>query len=371
VGINNTGDFPIVGSLSHPFARLNSGKEDAIVMKFNYEGALLWSTCFGGLQSENTLGNTEYWVGPWLQNCITVDNQNGNIFIGGKTQSYINSINYPDFPIVNNNNNSSFNSNLMAVSTGYLAEFSTDQRLIWSTYFGGLGYESITALEIDNTSYLYVAGMVGQNQLPLKNQAGAYFRNSWNGGSSDGFITQFNKNNLNFNYSSYFGCDALGTSPGEFNEIYSIAAKNVTNNPNYSNQFIIVGNAAWPDKFPFKDIPGSNDYFKISIDFGRSFVTNFWEVCPLCQKVSDDSDVKDNWSIKVNYTGTDISIFNDEGIQINNLRILNSIGQTIYNKKVEFNNQYMKIPFKLNPGIYLLELAGNETRTQTIRFFVN
>ncbi len=143
---------------------------------------LEFSTYFGGSQYEGAYA-------------VAVDSH-GNVFLAGSTAST------NDFP------------RLHALqpdfgggdADAFLARFDRDGRLVFSTFFGGAGYDAINALAIDREGNLVVAGETRSVDLPTTEDAlqpeyagGSAF------GSGDGFLARFSPDGVALLHCSYFG----------------------------------------------------------------------------------------------------------------------------------------------------------------------
>lgn len=103
-----------------------SDRDDALIYRFNANGALIWGTAFSGTLNENM-----------QQARITTDNSN-NIIIYGETRS-------TNLPFTNPGGGAYFDNTFAAGGSGFnpfIARFSSGGVLNWCTYFGsyGLGY---------------------------------------------------------------------------------------------------------------------------------------------------------------------------------------------------------------------------------------
>ena len=141
---------------------------------------LKYATYLGGTGGDQALG-------------IAVD-INGNAFITGTTAS-------SDFPITSGvqktigGGSDVFVAKLNAAGTG----------LAFSTYLGGGGTDSATAIAIDSSGNSYIAGNTYSTNFPTT--AGAY--QTVYGGEGDGFLTKLSPDGSSLVYSTYLG----GTSP--------------------------------------------------------------------------------------------------------------------------------------------------------------
>ncbi|MHA2029010.1 MAG: hypothetical protein ACW99A_17405 [Candidatus Kariarchaeaceae archaeon] len=127
---------------------------DVFVMKFSKENELLWSTYLGGNASDHQ-PYPDYRLGsgfayPWnKQVAVTVDINNDVIVVGSTYSS--------DFPIVSGFEHPTEEYELL---DGYIAKFSSNGSLLWSTYFGSMYNDMIEDVTSDTNGSIYVTGCV-------------------------------------------------------------------------------------------------------------------------------------------------------------------------------------------------------------------
>src|SRR5262245_22652560 len=142
----------------------------------------LFSTYFGGRNYDGAYA-------------VAIDSS-GNIYIGGSTASITN------FPVLNAYQPSYAG----GYADAFLAKFDPDGHLLFSTYFGGSGYEAVNDLAIDPQGNLLVVGETRSVDLPTTENA---FQPDYAGGSAfgygDGFIAKFTSDGSSLLYCSYFG----------------------------------------------------------------------------------------------------------------------------------------------------------------------
>ena len=160
VGETTSLNFPAPGG----YRTSAYASNDVFVARFNSNGtALVFATYLGG-------------AGDDFGHSIDVD-ASGNISITGGTDS-------PNFPLKNQ-----FQSSLSGISDAFVTKLSAaGNALLYSTYFGGNGYESGNAVKVGNGGNIYVAGETDSEQqfpkkVPFQNNAG---------GLLDGFVARFN-----------------------------------------------------------------------------------------------------------------------------------------------------------------------------------
>lgn len=85
---------------------------------------------------------------------------------------------------------------------GFLSKFSADgQTLIWSTFLGGAGRDSVSRVRVDNKNRVYAAGETNSADFPVSASA----VQTTLGGSRDGFVTQLNADGSAMLASTYLG----------------------------------------------------------------------------------------------------------------------------------------------------------------------
>lgn len=139
--------------------------------------ALVFSTYLGGGAEDVATG-------------IATD-ATGAAFITGYTGSF-------NFPVVNP---------FQATSGGGYDAFVTriaanGSSLLYSTYFGGYGYEGAQDIAVDNTGNIYIAGSTDNNtDFPLMNPVQA----TYGGGLRDAFLSKINPSGSTLLVSTYLG----------------------------------------------------------------------------------------------------------------------------------------------------------------------
>ncbi len=189
VGYTDQGVFPIV---EHPGSFVldtyGEGIGDGFIVKLNKAHELIWSTFFGGREADYI-------------HSLAFDSED-NLFIIGSTKS-------DNFPIKNAKgyyNDPDFNGNTDA----FLAKFNSNDKLLWSTYFGDVGGESPTsnqALYVDQCDNLYFAIEVqGSENMPVQEPVDEVFFDSQldQGVKSDLYLGKFSSEG-ELTWATYFG----------------------------------------------------------------------------------------------------------------------------------------------------------------------
>jgi len=139
--------------------------------------------------------------GEDLAYSVAVDGRSGDVFVVGKTRSS------SSFPLPNPGGGAYYDNTYNGDDyDAFIAKFSgSNLRLVWSTYFGGNGSDQATSVAVDGSGDVFVVGSTGStSNFPLAN-GGAYYVNTYNGGTSDAFIAKFSGSNLSLVWSTYFG----------------------------------------------------------------------------------------------------------------------------------------------------------------------
>jgi hypothetical protein len=278
IKFDNQKNFVIAGTTSSTtnistpssYKSNSNGGNFAFVAKFNSLGVRIWGTYFGGggdytndidIDSNNNIyivGNTTSRTGISTNNSfqtllnsvpyinasydgfLTKFNSNGNLqwstYIGGESEDYINTIKIGvDYLVLGGMTYSSLN-----ISTpntfqpniftkyidGTVYKFDLNGNRIWSTFYGGEGYDEVKSIEIDDDNNIYIGGFTNST----KNIAtvGSFDEYLYYG--FKGLIAKLNKDGQRI-FGTYFGANT---------KIYSIIHK---------NNFLYLGGMATTDVF--------------------------------------------------------------------------------------------------------------------------
>ncbi len=143
------------------------GRTDALVVKLNPDGAIVWRRYLGGVNADRA---TACLVAP-----------DGSIFIGGETQS-------PGWASLPSGTPG------IANPCGFLVKLNPDGSHCWSTFLGGSGQDAVTALAYDTATG---SVCVGGRTLSADFRAGDPRLNSHAGGT-DGFVMRLTDTNTAF-----------------------------------------------------------------------------------------------------------------------------------------------------------------------------
>ncbi|MBA3680539.1 MAG: T9SS type A sorting domain-containing protein [Bacteroidetes bacterium] len=146
-----------------------AGAGDVFILKFNNIGNLIWATYFGGTGSDEA---------------AAIYSDGTNVWVGGYTNS-------TDLPVLNPGAGAYFSGTNAGTVDCFIAKFNTLGTLLWSTYFGGITNDNISAIHVKNNE-LFVGGTSDSPNFPILN-SGNYFQNYAAG--NDGFILKFGPTN--------------------------------------------------------------------------------------------------------------------------------------------------------------------------------
>ena len=167
---------------------------NAFVTKLSPTGSsLVYSTFLGGSVTDSGLG--------------VVVNVSGNAFVTGRTHS-------PTFPVTNG----AYQTTLATTygSNAFVAKLSKDgSSLAYSTFLGGLSYDSGNGIAVDGAGDAYVVGQTESPDFPTTPGA---FQTGFSG-NFDAFVTKVSADGSALIYSTYLG----GSGGADDNRGYSIA----------------------------------------------------------------------------------------------------------------------------------------------------
>ena len=152
------------------------GYSDAFLAKFSNTGSRLWSTYFGG-------GNTDYCYG------ISTDST-GNIFMTGTTESTSGIA-----------TSTAYQTSKAGGGDAFLAKFSSSGTQLWSTYFGGSDYDDVGGVINDQHGNVFITGITRSTSGIATSSA---YQTSLNGTKEDAFLVKFSNSGTRI-WSTYFG----------------------------------------------------------------------------------------------------------------------------------------------------------------------
>jgi hypothetical protein len=151
------------------------GSIDAFVAKFSATGARLWGTYYGGTSTD---------VGY----SVSAD-ASGNVYLGGNTTSTTNMATA-----------GAHQTTLGGSNDAFVAKFSATGTRLWSTYYGGTGYDYGNSVSADASGNVYLEGYT----TSTTNMATAGAHQTTNGGSNDAFVAKFSATGTQL-WGTYYG----------------------------------------------------------------------------------------------------------------------------------------------------------------------
>lgn len=175
-GMTSSANFPVLSA----FQPALNGVRNAFIVKLNAAGAALFSTYFGGSGSDTA-------------NAIALGPAGGIYFAGGATST--------DLPIqaglqpINHGQQDAFVAQLAPSGT----------TLVYSTYAGGAGDDSATAIAVDSAGAAYIAGATTSPNFPVVNALQPALK-----GMQNAFVMKLAPDGQSILYSTYLGGSAGG-----------------------------------------------------------------------------------------------------------------------------------------------------------------
>lgn len=193
IALGKNGDVYITGYTTSPdLPTLNAYDDsynggffgDAFVAKISHDGSsLVFCTYLGGIYSDGATA-------------IAVD-KDDNVYITGSTDSF-------DFPTTNNAYQSAFAG---GITDAFVAKFSSNGELLYSTYLGGSTpnqYDGGVDIQVDSSEHFYIAGYTSSSDFPTINA----YDDTYNMGENpyyDAFVTKFSPDGTILLFSTYLG----------------------------------------------------------------------------------------------------------------------------------------------------------------------
>ena len=182
LAVDGSGNAYVAGwSFSTHFPATNGqqgANGDVYVAKLNPAGtALLYATFIGGNYSDSAYA-------------LAID-ATGNAYVAGDTNS-------ANFPTLN-----AFSSTIGSIDSydAFVLKLNPSGALLFSTYLGGVGFDTARGIGVDSSLNLYVAGETNSSNFPMQ----APVQPSLVAGSSDAFVTKLSTAGNTLVYSTYLG----------------------------------------------------------------------------------------------------------------------------------------------------------------------
>ncbi len=183
-GYTSSTDFPLFHTGNYYFDSINGGGvQDAFIMRFGANGALKWSTLYGGTGSEQVPTDA-------------ANDQDGNVYVMGGSAG----LSFPTFDPGVIYTDPTFNGSY----DDFILGFNPANELIWATVFGGTAHEGTNlGIAVLGNSKIYVCGSTATtpsatDPFPLWNLGGgAYWQPLLYGNTNyDAFISRFSIDSL-------------------------------------------------------------------------------------------------------------------------------------------------------------------------------
>ena len=145
--------------------------------KFSPSGALLYATYLGGVSRDYV-------------HALAVDGS-GNVWVAGETYS-------TNFPVTEDAWQKNQGDKYRDV---FLAKFSPSGHLLYATYLGGNDIDYATALAVDGSGNVWVAGVTASTNFPVTVDA---WQKSHGGEQADAFVARFSPSG-ELLYATYLG----------------------------------------------------------------------------------------------------------------------------------------------------------------------
>lgn len=180
---------------------------DSYIVKFDSLGTRLWGTYFGGNDFDRS-------------HSLTIDSYD-NIIISGGTMSN-----------TGISTAGAYQTSLQGTDDIFIAKFTNNGTLVWSTYFGGNDHDFVNSITTDNDNNIYFTGHTSSSDYPITSDAHlSLFYNS-----EVAYFTKLSPNGQLL-HSSFFG---NGEGKGNSikinnNSIYVSGATKATNGISYYN----------------------------------------------------------------------------------------------------------------------------------------
>jgi len=215
---SNSSNYPFLSSGT--FTQSYLGGNDGVVMKFNANNNLVWSTFIGGTGNDIISG---------------IQTNSTSIFISG----YTNSTNYN---LLNAGGGAYYQSTLGGSFDGFITKFSLSGVMQSSTYFGGSGNDRYNGLTLNN-DFLWLVGTTTSTNLPVLNPGGGAFYQGTVSAFGEIFLNKFDLAGV-LKWSTYyggnlddFGISITGDGKNVFVGGYTNSNNNFTLNPGNASFF--------------------------------------------------------------------------------------------------------------------------------------
>jgi hypothetical protein len=190
VAVDGSGNVLVAGSASSTNFPIRNGFQtaygggdsDAFLARFDSEGRLVFSTFLGGLGVEAV-------------HAIAID-PDGNVILAGETRSV-------DLPSTGDAFQYDYaGGSAFGPGDAFIAKFSPDgSELLYCSYFGGRGDETIMGAAFDSKGNLWITGLTGSQDFPLEEP----LQPALGSVEGDAFVAQFDPSLRTLLFSTYLG----------------------------------------------------------------------------------------------------------------------------------------------------------------------
>ncbi len=222
---------------------------------------------------------------------------------------------------------------------GFISAFSNlTGNLVWSTYYGGSGYDGISAVCNDALGGVYIHGTTGSSSIyvPSSMPSGLYSQSY--SGAAETFVGRIESNTNNFDWVTYYG----GTGNDFATRIASHKAKSL--------YITGSGTAGASTSFPLNaGIIGQSYYATI----GSIYLARF-DLAPLTIGVKENFSELNTLFAYPNPSKDFVTIRNDENQTYDLIEVYNMVGQRVM---VDMNTNTINMQ-ELSNGIYIVKVFG-------------
>jgi gliding motility-associated-like protein len=177
-----TGDTKSLDAISTPGSHqfVYGGGSDCFLTKFDTSGVRQWGTYYGGANSEDA-------------SSVCID-KNGDIYLGGETQANSNAIATPG------SHQATYGGGTFDM---FLVKFNSGGIRQWATFYGGIGEDRGSIVSSDGSGNVFIAGFASFAPLG-KVSTQCTYQDKCAGSQFDACLTKFNSNGVR-QWGTYYG----------------------------------------------------------------------------------------------------------------------------------------------------------------------